>query len=802
MKKHHTTIVLAILFCTGLFVLWWADHTELDRDVSDLVLPALAPVPAAEIKRLDILGPASVQESSEETSGTGRMVFERRDEGRWQMLEPLDVAADPSVVESLAQNLKALRRSPEAGTIHDPPKNFGLQPPATIVRFYGGDLKKPLGALEVGRSIREQLYVRPEGSGGIEVVNPRLLSMLKLTPAQWRDKALFHLPSFRVGVLSVKGPGRDLTIERDEGHWRLVRPLRAVAESDKVEGIVAELTSLQVAKGVGGFVAHDVKDGDAAKYGLDRPEMTIELRPAGPGKPQILLVGKPEAENSDRRFARVGGHNDVVLIDAKNLRDLGVDPVEYRSKKVAELTEARVEFLRVEAFGRPYDIARTATGWEQVRPTRELAEATAIKELLSKLGEAQTSEFLDPAAVPQPGIDPPAMTIFVWQAGPLAKPALGLDAPPQSPPRVVLQIGRVDASRKVVYARLEGDTRLLAIPDTIVDALPRSPVAFRDRTVLRLSPAQILRLTINRPGATCELVAPTEAGKSVHWRMVQPVSARADDEAVTRATMLLSSLRAERYVTDQVGDGKPYGLHVPVMTVTWEISSEAAADKAKGKTAEPQTKTGTLRIGAKLPKPELSYANIEGSPLVFTLPDDAIRVFEAEFHNRRVLSFPPAAAHKLVLRWPARALAFKTQESRDGKGPVRWVPEADSNAAGFDVSRLQPLVATLANLVTPRFLQYTGPIPATTGLDAPQLVIEVQLGGDKPETRVLRIGHTSATETLATTATKASGPVFLLTGPSWSDLAKHVPGGTPLPENVFAPNTGKPPGGDAKASPP
>ena len=121
--------------------------------------------------------------------------------------------------------------------------------------------------------------------------------MLKLVPAQWRDKSLFHMPSFRVGTLTVTGPGRDLKVDRDEGHWQLIRPLRAVAEDEKVEGIVAELTSLQVAKGDDGFVANDVTDADAAKYGLDQPSMTIELRPAiGPVKPQTLVVGKPEAD--------------------------------------------------------------------------------------------------------------------------------------------------------------------------------------------------------------------------------------------------------------------------------------------------------------------------------------------------------------------------------------------------------------------------------------------------------------------------------------------------------------------------
>src|SRR5262249_47370110 len=154
-----------------------------------------------------------------------------------------------------------------------------------------------------------------------------------------------------------------------------------------------------------------------------------------------------------------------------------LDQKELRSRRVAELNDARVEFIRIEAFGRRFDIARTASGWEQLRPTRETADTAAVRNLLKQLGEAQTSEFLDPGAVPTPGINPPRVTLSVWQTSLQAHPALLLDAPPKSPPRTVLQVGAVDAYRKVVYARLEGDRFLLAIPDSFADALPRSPVA-------------------------------------------------------------------------------------------------------------------------------------------------------------------------------------------------------------------------------------------------------------------------------------------------------------------------------------
>jgi hypothetical protein len=215
------------------------------------------------------------------------------------------------------------------------------------------------------------------------------------------------------------------------------------------------------------------------------------------------------------------------------------------------------------------------------------------------------------------------------------------------------------------------------------------------------------------------------------------------------------------------------------------------------------TGTGTLRIGSKLPTVDQWYANIEGSPAVFTLSARALGAFDAEFHTHRVLAFAPAAVRRLLLRWPGRTLAFKPQEAPAGK-EMRWVPEDNAAASGFDASRLPALVQSLSNLNTPRFVQYTGAIPALTGLDEPRLVIEAHLADGA--TAYLQIGRTTDQQTYATYVKpgEASGPVFLLTGPAWPELVRYVPGGATLPDDVFAPAAPepKPAGEEAKAARP
>jgi hypothetical protein len=141
---------------------------------------------------------------------------------------------------------------------------------------------------------------------------------------------------------------------------------------------------------------------------------------------------------------------------------------------------------------------------------------------------------------------------------------------------------------------------------------------------------------------------------------------------------------------------------------------------------------------------------------------------------------------RLVLRWPGRTLEL-AREAGHGTGPSSWKRLPGSEQVRFDLSRLDALVNSLANLSVPRFTQYAGPIPDSAGLDPPRLAIEVELAGE-PGRRMLRVGNTRADGAhFATVAPGSEGPVFLLTDTGWAELVKSQAGAGELPEDVFAP---------------
>jgi hypothetical protein len=790
MRKHHTTIVLITLFFAGLIVLWWADYAEVPSTQEleanrGLVLPELKAAPIDQVRKIEV--DQLDQAGTEGNRVKAHLVFERRP-GGWQMLAPSNVAADPSRIDLLAQNLKNLNKSPDAGTIDEPAAKYGLAPPRATVKVYVGNSSTPAAALEIGKQIRDRLYVRPLGKPGIEVVDARFFKGIDEPAVAWRERSIFNLATFQVAGLAVTGPGRDLKAERLTGHWRIVEPFHVLGDDFKFEGALGELTSLRVLDTKGGFIADDVRD--PASYGLDKAHaVQIDLIPGMPSaKPQTLLVGKPVPDQPELRYVMRSDQDDVMAVDGKGLHDLGTDPNALRSKTVLDFDPARTVFLRIESLGRTFDLERKGTSWTLLSPTRLPADQESVDSLLKGLHELQTSEFFKPGAAPRPGLEQPSAVLTLWQAQRGRPAASEPTGPPQGEPTAVLRFGRQDGFRKSIFAQLAGDPTILVVPDAIVELLPKNALAFHERTLLDLNPSQVASLTITRDDQKIAL-APASSGAPNQWRMREPVEAPADNEAVTKALLALTKLRAERLISDGPANPALYGLDRPTLTVSWTTTPTPRGTQG---TAEPEERT--LRIGARLPNSESSYATLSGDPLVFSLPEAVVLQFRAEFHSRRVLSFNSRQVERLDLRWPKRSLSFEHHPTPHG-GLADWDPVPATAAAGFDLSRISALATQLGRLETRRFLQYTGPISPATGLDTPALTVEVRLKGSA-EPRRVRVGREYARgEFYATTASGDDGEVFLLNAPGWAELIKPgetKPQGTgELPENVFAP----PPGG-------
>ena len=312
--------------------------------------------------------------------------------------------------------------------------------------------------------------MRASGSEGIEVIDPKLLGDLGRPVNQWREHNLMPVPTFQVSRIEVRRDRLDLTAERGAGgRWRLASPVQVPAKGAKIESALAALSSIRVVDDGKGFAADDVTD--FKPYGLDKPEATVELTTAQPGDPLVLHVGKVVPGQPDKVYVRRGDQDDVALVDARFLAEIPRDTIAFRSQHVAEIDPAAVSEIRIEALKTTFDLARKGTAWELRSPRSERADSLLVQSFLNQVDALQTSEFLDPARVIQPTLDPPAMTIKIWQASRPGRDATKGANDSAAPPALSLNLGRHDVLKKTVYGQLQGDGVILALPGHV----PRSP---------------------------------------------------------------------------------------------------------------------------------------------------------------------------------------------------------------------------------------------------------------------------------------------------------------------------------------
>ena len=788
--KNRGTYPLLALFFAGLVGLWMADFAHLPtrsvrERMSNRVLHELLDTKPDELRKVEILG------------GDEAIVFERRGGNKWQMTSPMDVAADPSMVETLAYNLKELSRKPDSATIEGDPIKFGLAPPDRTVRLWGPKTDGPLASLELGRTSLDRRYVRHVGSEGIEVVDAKGLELLKLPAGRWRDHELFRVPSFEVDAVTITGGDKVLKLRRGRDAWRLAEPIQALAAEAKVDGLVADLGSLKVLDD-DRFVANDVRGADLERFGLKTPAMTIEIdagRADRRRETQVIHVGKPVPGKEGQVYVLPGGQDDVVAVDQRVLKGLKPDPNGFRSPKVADINPPRVVRIAIErADGGVTEALRTAGGWTLIRPSTARADQKAIQDFLKSLDQLQTSTYLDSQVVPDAGLDKPSLRLKVWQARDPRDRSAPASTDPQGELALDLSVGRREVARKSTYARLGKDPAILALPDSASEFLPRSELAFRDRQVLSLATDQVERIRIVGSGRNYTLAAPvlkhdTKDLATFGWWMIAPIDAPTDGPAVGKLLKLLSNLRAESLVTEKPEALERFGLKSPALTLTWSsLPPFSLLREPSNASQNPGTfpfEDHSLLIGAPVAdRPNLRFAKVDDHPLIFTLGPDALGVLDLEWRDHRVLTFDPNHVGNVQLDWPERG--FGLTSSGEG-GRRQWSIEGTIDAPDFDPGQINELLKASSKLTTTRYIQHLGVFPDGFGLNPPRLAIRIEFDDGSPP-RTLKVGSsTGRGQVLATTEETPKGSVFLLPandfGP-WTRVPRYR---GDLPDNVFAP---------------
>ena len=335
----------------------------------------------------------------------------KKEGGAWKITQPAELPASESEVSGLTSSLgqveivRVIDENP--ASLND----YGLSNPRVQIEFKAaGD--KGYSKLSIGEKTPTggDYFARRNDEKKVFLIPASLDTSFNRTTFDLRDKTLLKFERDKVDALDISAAGKTLAIAKDGGEWKMSKPVQTKADFGSVEGLVGRLQTVQMKS----IAADNASPADLKKYGLDKPEATVNLN-LGSARATLLFGGKA-ADNTV--YARDASKPSVATVESALLDDMKKSADEYRRKDVFEFRPFNATHIEITRNGQTIALERTKgqgdnapDKWKRVSPTAGDLDKDKSDGLLSKLSNIRAASFVDTTA--KTGLDKPAMTVVV-----------------------------------------------------------------------------------------------------------------------------------------------------------------------------------------------------------------------------------------------------------------------------------------------------------------------------------------------------------------------------------------------------
>jgi len=674
--------------------------------------------------------------------GKEEIVLEKAGPKNWRLAEPVKARADRSAVLSILDQIKELRFESVAATTDDPEElaKFGLKEPRLAATLW---LDGKTRDFQVGTQIKgdsassNRSYFRVAGDSRVLVVDEALIERLNKAPAEFRDKHVFDQDNDpeKAPALKLVAGGKTVAIEKTgKTTWGLTSPVTDQADASKIRSVLSKARSLEAEK----FVSED--SAKLADYGLDKPQLTCEIKGEDGSVMTLLIGGKPK-DDDKALYARRAEEPTIFTVKADALKDLELKPDDVRQRQVADFEADDATGLEVTRGKAVCLLSRKAKEdtWEMSKPRAAKGDSKAVGGFASNLAKLRAERWVDDSAKADALLKIPEAAITVISEGE-AKPGaakkepvrLAISAPVKTDKEEGFYIRRGDqkfalfvSSKKPSDTASTEEQGSAKAAEEIARSLGLGYLAFYDRAVFSFESADVTKLAVERGAIKllCERVGE-------NWKLTSPVLMDADGVSVNVILGAMSHLGAADYVAESPKDLKAYGLDAPALRIAATIEKKEAAPKEekaakeKAKAKEPARKAETKALLVSRKMEGKVYAMAEGGTLVFTVNESDATSLRAEPISTTIADFRVESVTGLTVahRGKPEVVIVRDKETWQITKPTKG--EADGRT-------VRTAVSALHDLDTRRYLDYEGKDLKAYSLDPPEIVVTVALKGEE-----------------------------------------------------------------------
>lgn len=375
---RSTLVLLVVALGLGGYIFFFERHRP----------PASAPEPNEQLFDFEADDVAELRVDAGEDAVTEL----RRTDDAWQVVAPIEAAADDSATSSIASTLASLevQRVVEEGPVDLEP--FGLAAPALDIGFTLADAEAPRHLL-----IGEQTptggdrYAKLGDSDRVFLIAGYLNSTFDKSTFDLRDKTVLDFERGDLDGLEITAGDRVIRFAQDGDDWLIVEPLAAGADFSTVEGLIGSLSN-------GRMRSVESETADALEsFGLAEPAISVALS-AGSAS-ATLHVGDETPDGA--RYARDASRPLVFTIDASLVTSLEREAAEYRRKGLfafrsfnatrleVERPDGTVVFEKVEA-----ETDEEEDAWHRTEPGSAEVPRADMDSLLSQVSVLRAESFV------------------------------------------------------------------------------------------------------------------------------------------------------------------------------------------------------------------------------------------------------------------------------------------------------------------------------------------------------------------------------------------------------------------------
>ena len=476
----------------------------------------------------------------------------------WRLTKPIIYPAQPAAIEILLAALQKLTfaTSLSASELREhrtAEADYGFENPQFSILVEAGEQQ---WQLKVGNKTApgNQVFLRVIGVEGAFVADADWLRFIPHSADEWRDTALVDAGG-SIDWIVLTNAAKVIELRRDATNhlWRMVRPLSARADSERINAVLQQLQGARVSQ----FVTDDPK-ADLAAFGLQPADLDLWL---GRGTNFVagVHVGKILTNDSTQIFAQREGWNAVLATAKEPLSPWHGAVNDFRDPYLFELTRpvAEIEVRGSENYTLQQ---RGANGWAVVGE-KYPADAESVQELVKLLAGMRIADFGEDV-VTTPDLQSYGLATNVSRQIILRSRAGDTNA-------VITQLLFGATRTNEVFVRLADEDFVYGLALADYNRLPEAGWEFRDRRIWSFSETNVAQITLRQNGQTRQLVrnGPNE------WSLAPGSQGIINPPAIEETAHRLGELVAAGWVGSNITQPENYGLSTNNLSITFELKN-------------------------------------------------------------------------------------------------------------------------------------------------------------------------------------------------------------------------------------